>query len=115
MSLRLKKGAFPMCTQYGTLIAGGEKMVHMISIRELRPKLSHVVADIHNKFDRYIITKRGKPEVIMMSIEDYESILETLEIQSDKELMKSLKKAEKEMKEGKGRSLDEINRELKGV
>jgi len=87
-------------------------MVNTISVRELRPKLSKVIDNIHKKFDRYVITRRGKPEVVMMSIDDYEGLLETLEIESDPELMKRLKKAEEDMKKGKGRSLEQIHKEL---
>ena len=87
-------------------------MIKTISVRELRPNISKVIDDIHQKFDRYIINRRGKPEVMMMSIEDYESLVETLEIQSDKELMKRLKKAEKEKTQGKGKSLEELQREF---
>jgi len=87
-------------------------MVNTISIRELRPKLSKVIDNIHKKFDRYVITRRGKPEVVMMSIDDYEGLLETLEIESDPELMKRLKKAEEDMKKGKGKSLEQIHKEL---
>jgi prevent-host-death family protein len=88
-------------------------MVNTISVRELRPKLATVINNIHKKFDRYIITRRGKPEVVMMSVEDYEGLLETLEIESDKELMKDLKEAEAEYKSGKGVSLEKIHEELK--
>ena len=87
-------------------------MVNTISVRELRPRLSSVIDDIHSKFDRYVITKRGKPEVVMISTEDYEGLLETLEIESDKPLMKRLNKAKKDMKAGKGRSLEDIHRGL---
>jgi antitoxin YefM len=87
-------------------------MVNTISVRELRPKLSKVMNNIHKKFDRYVITRRGKPEVIMMSIDDYEGLLETLEIESDPELMKRLKKAEEDMRKGKGKSLEQIHKEL---
>ena len=87
-------------------------MVNTISVRELRPSLSKVLKRIHNRFDRYIITKRGKPEAIIMSVEDYESLLETLEIQSDKELVKRLEKAEQDYKKGKFKSLDQIEKEL---
>ena len=43
-------------------------MVNTVSIRELRPKLAGVIDAIHERLDRYVITRRGKPEVIMMSI-----------------------------------------------
>jgi len=51
----------------------------------------------------------------MMSMEDYESILETLEIESDRELVKKLKKAQGDIKKGKGVSLEQLNKELKVV
>ena len=87
-------------------------MVNTISVRDLRPKLADVLNDIHTKFDRYVITRHGKPEVIMMSIEDYEGLLETLEIESDPALVKRLKKAQEDMKKGRGKSLDQIHKEL---
>ena len=87
-------------------------MVNFISIRELRPKLSNVLKHIHSKFARYVITRKGKPEAILISIEDYESLVETLEIESDKALMKRLKKAEGDLKAGKGTTLEEVHKEL---
>ena len=87
-------------------------MVNTISVRELRPKLAGVLEAIHHKFDRSIITRRGRPEVVMMSIEDYESILETLEIQSDKALMRRIKKADQDLKRGKGVPLEVLKKDL---
>lgn len=87
-------------------------MVHTISVRELRPRLSKVIDDIHKKFDRYVITKRGKPEVVMLSIDDYEGLLETLEIESNPQLVKRLKKAQEDVKKGRTVSLEEARRML---
>lgn len=87
-------------------------MVNTISVRELRPKLADILKYVHERFDRYIITKRGRPEAVIMSIEDYESILETMEIQSDKALMLGLKQAEKDMKNRKGTPLEKVRKEL---
>ena len=83
-----------------------------ISVRDLRPRLAKVLKNISDRFDRYIITKRGSPEAVIMSIDDYESILETMDIQSDKALMRRLSKAEREKRAGKGHSLDEIKKDL---
>jgi len=87
-------------------------MVNTISVRELRPKLADILKYVHERFDRYIITKRGRPEAVIMSIEDYESILETMEIQSDKALMRRLKKAEEGIKHKKGVTLEDVKKEL---
>ena len=87
-------------------------MIKSISIRELRPNISKVMSDIREKFDRYVINRRGKPEVVMMSVDDYESLLETIEIQSDKDLMGRIKKAEKDIAHGRGKGLDDLHKEL---
>ncbi len=87
-------------------------MIKSISVRELRPNISKVMDNIHKKFDRYIVNRRGNPEVVMMSLEDYESIIETLDIQANKELVKAIKLAEKEIAKGQGKSLDVLQKEL---
>jgi len=104
-----------MFTYYGTLNLEVVMMVNTISVRQLRPKLADVLDAVHDRLDRYIITKRGRPEAVMMSIEDYESILETLDIVSDKSLMRRIKKAERDLKQGKGISLERVRKELRLV
>ena len=90
-------------------------MVSIITLKQLRPGLPEVVRDIDAKFGRYIITKRGKPVVVMMSVEDYEGLMETIEILSDKEAVKRIKKAKKEIKEGKTISLSDLRRKIEHV
>jgi prevent-host-death family protein len=63
-------------------------------------------------FDRCVITRHGEPEAVIMSIEDYESILETMEIQADKSLVRRLKKADEEVRQGRGTTLEEARKEL---
>lgn len=100
-----------VCTIYGTLLV--EMATKYLSIRELRPRLPSVVRDAAATSARYVVTRRGKPEAVILSIEDYESLMETLDIEQDPALMKRLRKAEAEIKKGKkGRSLQEIDREL---
>ncbi|MBU0758956.1 MAG: type II toxin-antitoxin system prevent-host-death family antitoxin [Candidatus Omnitrophica bacterium] len=87
-------------------------MVNMITLKELRPELPLVIKDIDSKLDRYIVTKRGKPVAVMMSPDDYEGLLETIEILSDKEVVKRIKQAKKEIKEGKTVSLKTLRRRI---
>jgi len=83
-----------------------------VSVKDLRPHLSGVLKDISSNFDRYIITRHGKPEAIMMSVEDYESIIDTMNIQADRETMRRIRQAERDLKKGKGRDLDIVKKEL---
>ena len=90
-------------------------MVNMITLKELRPELPEVIKDIDGKLGRYIVTKRGKPVAVMMSPDDYEGLLETIEILSDKETAKRIKTAKKEIKEGKTVSLEELRRKIEKI
>ena len=87
-------------------------MVHTITLKELRPELPEVIKDVDTKLDRYIVTKRGKPIAVMMSVDDYEGFLETIEILSDRDVVKGIRKAKREIKEGKTISLAELRRKI---
>ena len=88
-------------------------MVNTIALKQLRPGLPAVIKDIDTKLDRYIVMKRGKPVAVMMSPDDYEGLLETIEILSDKKLMRSIRKAKQEIKEGKTIPWEEARLELR--
>ncbi|MDO8525530.1 MAG: type II toxin-antitoxin system Phd/YefM family antitoxin [Candidatus Omnitrophota bacterium] len=87
-------------------------MTKNISLKDLRPRLPEIMAEVDSKMDRFVITKRGRPVALLMSIDDYESILESLDILSNTHLMKRLKKANEDLKAGRVVALDVIEREL---
>lgn len=90
-------------------------MVHTVTLKKLRPDLPAVIKNVDTRLDRYIITRRGKPVVVMMSVDDYESILETIEILSDRQAVKRIKQAKKEIAQGKTVSLENLRRKLEHV
>ena len=47
------------------------------------------------------VTRRGKPVLAIMTWEDYQAILETLEILSDDKAVERLRRSIREVKEGK--------------
>ncbi|MGH7197162.1 MAG: type II toxin-antitoxin system Phd/YefM family antitoxin [Candidatus Omnitrophota bacterium] len=90
-------------------------MVNTISLKELRPALPRVVERIDDRLDRYVITKRGKPVVVMLSIEDYEALVETLDILADPRAMAGIRKGEEDIRKGRTRSWQEIKRSLEKI
>lgn len=90
-------------------------MVHTITLKDLRPELPHVIEEIDMKLDRYIVTKRGKPVAMMMSMDDYESMIETLEILSDKKTIKRIRQAKKEIAKGETVSFEALRRKIENV
>lgn len=87
-------------------------MVNTVTLKELRPALPKVVNRIDGRLDRYVITKHGKPVVVMLSMDDYESLMETLDILADPKAMKGLHQGEEDIKKGKTRSWREIKKSL---
>ena len=87
-------------------------MVNTMTLKDLRPQLPKVVDAIDGKLDRYVITKHGKPVVVMLSMDDYESLMETLDILADRETMTRIRHGAKEVQRGKTRSWKEIKRSL---
>ena len=87
-------------------------MTKTLPITEARINLPTLVDNAKNKLDEYIITVKGSPAAILLSIDEYESLRETLEIMSDKKLMKELKEAEEDIKAGRVQTWEEVKKEL---
>jgi len=87
-------------------------MIKSVTLKTLRPRLPRIIDEIDSKMDRFIVTKRGRPVALIMSIDDYESILETLDILSDSGLMKKIKQAETDIKNGNVETMDKVEKEL---
>ena len=83
-------------------------MVRNITVRKLRANLAGVLNDVTARLDRYVISKRGRPEAILMCIDDYEGWLETLEIMSDRKTLRDIGEARKELARGKRYTFEEV-------
>lgn len=53
-------------------------------------------------FDTILINKEGSQGVVMMSIDEYNSLMETLYLMSSKETMADIRRAEADIRVGKG-------------
>lgn len=71
------------------------------------PELSEQLTD-----EPTIITDKGKPVMITFSIEQFESLVETIEIISNRELIEDLRQGIKDAEEGEIVSLDSLKNEL---
>lgn len=88
-------------------------MTNLISISDVRSNLPDLVDKVNKKLDRVTITVNGQPKATLISSAELDSLEETLEILSNPKLMKELKKAEKEIDEGKYVTLEQLQNELK--
>ena len=85
-----------------------------INATEAKKRLLELIREADESFECYCITRNGEAKAILMSIEDYDGWLETLEIMSNKQAMKEIKQARKELDAGKGIPFEEILEKLSG-
>ena len=80
-----------------------------LSISEARKKIFQIAKKVQKPSTHYILTEKGRPKVVFMSAEEFESWQETLEVVRDfPNLEKDIKKAEREYKEGRCSTLEDI-------
>ena len=79
-----------------------------ITITQAKRTLLDLVEEIETTGETVTITKNGLPTTIMLNLGDYESLMETLEILANKDIMKSLKKSEKDIQENRIYSEEEV-------
>ncbi len=77
-----------------------------LSISEARKKIFQIAEDVQKPATYYTLTENGKPKVVIMSAEEFESWAETLEILSDPKALCKIKKVEDEFKKGEYVSWD---------
>ncbi|OGQ47386.1 MAG: hypothetical protein A3H42_02220 [Deltaproteobacteria bacterium RIFCSPLOWO2_02_FULL_46_8] len=83
----------------------------IVPVTEFRTKVLEAVRKAQNAGQEYVITAKGKPAAVLMNFEEWESLLETLEIKQDKKLMEAIQKGKKYFKKNrmKAKSHKEIN------
>lgn len=59
---------------------------------EARANFYKILDDVGEKWSQFIITLRGKTKAVIMSMEEFASWQETLEIVSNKKLVQSIKR-----------------------
>lgn len=82
-----------------------------IPVSKAKAYFSELIRRISEHHESFAITQRGKVEGVLLSIEEYESLIETLEILSDKELMKSIARGLKDEKTERLLSHDDVFKE----
>jgi antitoxin YefM len=79
-----------------------------IPLSDPEPRLTDLVDRANEFLERFILTREGEARAVLLSAQDFDGLLETLEILSESEPMQRLVTAEAELTHGGGRSLDEV-------
>ncbi|PIU79259.1 MAG: hypothetical protein COZ28_01725 [Candidatus Moranbacteria bacterium CG_4_10_14_3_um_filter_44_15] len=83
-----------------------------IPITEARKRIFDIVEEVQRPGVYYVLTEKGRPKAVIMSVEEFESWMETLEVVQDfPDLKKDLEETEKAIKTGEYKkwiSLDQL-------
>ncbi len=72
-----------------------------LSLADVKNRLSEVVDTLEREHGRVVVTKHGRPAAVMLSIEDLESLEETLAILSDPSLLESIRDGQADVAVGR--------------
>ena len=81
-----------------------------LPITEARDELTTLPDKLSHSHETVTITRRGKPVLAILPWDEYEALVETLDVLSDKDLMTSLRQGLREMKRGKGIPWEKVKR-----
>ncbi len=81
-------------------------------LAEIRQDLSKFVDDAVTTHARFDITRNGKRAAVLMSADDFDSLMETLDVLSDADLVRDIHAGLRDAEEGRVLTHDEVVAEL---
>jgi antitoxin YefM len=85
-------------------------MTMMIPLADAKARLSAVLDDVRDTHDRVVITRNGRPEAVIISVADLETLEETLDLLSTPGAIDEIRAAEAEIARGEAIGADELRR-----
>lgn len=79
-----------------------------VSITKAKSQFLDLIRNIKNSDDVVAITKNGTPEAVILSIEKFNGLLETLDILSNEKAMRSIRRSIQEANKGMWIDFDEV-------
>ena len=76
-------------------------MSETLPFSEVKAHLSALADRVEREHDRILVTRNGRPSFVLVSMDDLESLEESLDILRDEDLMASIRQSRKEASEGK--------------
>lgn len=84
-----------------------------LPLAEVRANLSKLVDEAVRTHQRVEVTKNGRRAAVLISADDYDSLIETLEILGDREAMEAIREADADIAAGRVYPLNEVKAELR--
>ncbi|GAB3345313.1 type II toxin-antitoxin system Phd/YefM family antitoxin [Modestobacter lapidis] len=83
-----------------------------LSLAAVKARFSQVIDDVAGTHERVTVTKNGSPVAVILAVDDYESLMETLGILSDRHAVPEIREAEQQMAQGRAYSEEQVRAAL---
>jgi antitoxin YefM len=85
-------------------------MTMIIPLADAKARLSAVLDDVRDTHNRVVITRNGRPEAVLISVSDLETLEDTLDLLSTPGALDEIRAAEAEIARGEAIDADELRR-----
>lgn len=83
-----------------------------IPITEAKAHIADLADRVAREHDHFTITRNGRADVMLISVAEYESMQETLDILSDSETLADLRQSKQDLADGNTFDVDQVRAEL---
>lgn len=84
-------------------------MAKILPISDVKARLPELVAGVMEREEEVVVTRNGRPAAVLVNVEEYERLKETLDVLSDPDLMRQIRASERYFaKGGAGLSFEEV-------
>jgi prevent-host-death family protein len=83
-------------------------MTKTIPLADAKKNLSSLVKDVEEKYDRFTVTRNGVDKAVILSSEEFEGLMETLDVLSSREEREAVARAKEQVKRGETISLEGV-------
>jgi antitoxin YefM len=88
-------------------------MALTVPFAEARRRFSELLTRVAKRNEHVVITRNGEPDAVLISADEYEAIVESLELLDDDETLAALAESERDSRAGRVMTLDQVKRKLK--
>jgi antitoxin YefM len=86
-----------------------------IPLSDARARLSELVDEAVRTHERVDITRNGRRAAVLLSADDFDSLMETLDILADPQLMQELAEAKEQMARGEVYTQEEVEASMRAA
>jgi antitoxin YefM len=85
-------------------------MARIVPFSQARSELTALVDDVERLQEHVVLTRNGRPSVVVMSMAEYEALQETLEVLADPGARDDLRASERDAAQGRVTDWEDVKR-----